>query len=290
MMVSHVTAPTMEGLREASERWARRERARVRLVSGTAVLDALLGGGWPQGKVGELVGPASSGRSGVAVATVAAATARGEVVAWLDAADAFDPASVAAAGVDLRRVLWVRTRGVEESVRAVELVLETGGFTVVVLDFGSGAHGVMGVGAVLATARGWAGERGGASTGGGKPRPCDGAVTVRVETDLAGARRRRRERGGALRLRLARAVERAGAVALVLAGRPWAGTLAGVTVVLGRGTVRWGGERSRWLDGIALQARVQRGGVRGGARHDLNVGAGLVPVRQGRREQRALGA
>jgi hypothetical protein len=160
----------------------------------------------------------------VAIATVAAATVRGEVVAWLDAADVLDPASVAAVGVDLRRVLWVRPRGVEEAVRAAELVLEVGGFTVVVLDFGSGVSSAQGRG--------------------GKGR-------------------------GALRLRLARAVERAGAVALVLAERPWVGTLAGVTVVLGRGGVRWGegadGE-PRWLAGIALKAHVERGGIECGAR------------------------
>ena len=225
MIVSHAPAPTLEGLREASDRWVRRERARPRLTSGVVALDALLGGGWPQGKVGELAGPDSSGRSGVAAATVAAATTRGEVVAWLDAADALDPCSAAAAGVDLRRVLWVRPRGVEETVRATELVLEAGGFAVVVLDFGSGVSSAQGHG--------------------GKGR-------------------------GALSLRLARAVERAGAVALVLVERPWVGTLAGVTVVLGRGEVRWGegtGGGPPWLAGIALRAQVERGGVR----HDPNV-------------------
>ena len=238
MIVPHASAPTLEGLREASERWVRRERARPRLTSGVAALDTLLGGGWPQGKVGELAGPDSSGRSGVAIATVAAATVRDEVVAWLDAADALDPASVAAVGVDLRRVLWVRPRGVEEAVRAAELVLEVGGFTVVVLDFGSGVSSAQG-----------RGDKG----------------------------------RGALRLRLARAVERAGAVALVLAERPWVGTLAGVTVVLGRGGVRWGegadGE-PRWLAGIALEAHVERGGIERGARVPrVHAGPGDQPHR-----------
>ena len=201
----------------------RRERARPRLTSGVTALDALLGGGWPQGKVDEMVGPDASGRSGVATATIAAATARGEVVAWLDVADALDPASAAAAGVDLRRVLWVRPRGVEEAVRAAELVLEAGGFTVVVLDFGS---------------------------------------------SVSSAQAHRGKGRGALRLRLVRAVEQAGVVALVLAERPWVGTLAGVTAVFGRGEVRWGGSvdgEPRWLAGIAWQAHVERGGVRGGA-------------------------
>jgi hypothetical protein len=269
MMVPHASAPTLEGLREASERWVRRERARSRLPSGVAALDVLLGGGWPQGKVGELAGPDSSGRSGVAAATVAAATARGEVVAWLDAADALDPVSAAAAGMNLRRVLWVRPRGVGEAVRAAELVLEVGGFTVVVLDFGDV---------------------------GSKPRSsaeCRLAEEPGARHFVPDHERARAPRKGSLRLRLARAVERAGAVALVLAERPWVGTLAGVTVVLGRGEVHWGegvDGGPRWLAGIALRAQVERGGAREGTRHDRNVGTGLAPARQGRREQTALGA
>ncbi len=234
------------------------------------MLDARLGGGWPQGKVGELTGRASSGRSAVAAATVAAATARGEVTAWLDPADAFDPVSAAAAGVDLARVLWVRPRGIEETVRAAELVLETGGFTVVVLDLGSAA---------LESNRDVASNR----AGGGKPRPyIDGATddSFGVGTPPAAARATsgtgggvgpgfaigRRRGQGALRLRLARAAERAGAVALVLAERPWAGTLAGVTVALGRSEAHWGGEgrEPRWLDGVVLSAQVERGRVGAG--------------------------
>ncbi|MSO50707.1 MAG: hypothetical protein EXQ49_12560, partial [Acidobacteria bacterium] len=64
--------------------------------------------GWPRGHVSEVVGPASSGRTSVVMATLAAATARGGVVALVDVADRFDPASAADAGVDLDRLLWVR--------------------------------------------------------------------------------------------------------------------------------------------------------------------------------------
>ena len=231
MMVANDLAPDLAGLRQASQRWVQRERARVRIATGVAALDALLGGGWPQGKVGELVGPASSGRSAAAAAAVAAATARGEVTAWLDSADAFDPASAAAAGVDLERVLWVRPRGVGEAVRAAELVLGTGGFTVVVLDLGATA------------------------------------VAAREHKDAS---------RGALSLRLARATERAGAVTLVLAERPWAGTLAAVTVALARGEARWGGERGepRWFDGLALQPQVERGRGRERVAGDSRAAAG----------------
>jgi hypothetical protein len=198
----------LASLREASARWASRERARQRRPSGVAALDAALGGGWPQGKVCELVGVRSCGRTGAAVATLAVATAGGEVAAWIDGADAFDPASAAAAGIDLDRVLWVRPRSAGEVVRVAEMVLETGGFAVVVLDLGDGRGCLRG----------------------------DGDVPVTE----SGTRRR-----GPLRLRLARAVERAGAVALLLCERPWAGASAAVTVLLDP-------VRPVWLDGAGV--------------------------------------
>lgn len=75
--------------------------------SGIPALDALIGG-LPRGCLTELCGPASSGRTTVLLATLAAATRRGEYCAFIDASDALDPHSVAAAGVDLDHMLWVR--------------------------------------------------------------------------------------------------------------------------------------------------------------------------------------
>src|SRR5215468_684061 len=76
--------------------------------TGLGWLDDRLGGGWPCGETSEVAGPVSSGRTGVLMATMAAATARGELVALVDAADTFDLVTAAAAGVRLDRVLWVR--------------------------------------------------------------------------------------------------------------------------------------------------------------------------------------
>jgi hypothetical protein len=74
---------------------------------GIPALDALTGG-LPRGCLTEICGPASSGRTTVLLAALAAATRRGEFCVVVDASDALDPQSAAAAGVELNRLLWVR--------------------------------------------------------------------------------------------------------------------------------------------------------------------------------------
>jgi hypothetical protein len=111
--------------------------------SGIAAMDALTGG-LPRGCLTEICGPASSGRTTVLLAALAAATRRGEFCVIVDASDALDPQSVAAAGVELDRLLWVRCgenshqaeQRLEQLLRATDLLLESGGFGMIVLDLG----------------------------------------------------------------------------------------------------------------------------------------------------------
>ncbi len=76
--------------------------------SGVAELDAVLGGGFPRGSLVELCGPASCGRTSLAFSLLAQATDRQEACAFVDVSDSLDPISLAAAGVELPRLLWVR--------------------------------------------------------------------------------------------------------------------------------------------------------------------------------------
>ena len=108
--------------------------ARTDLATGIPALDELLGGGLARGELSELHGPLSSGRTSLALALLARATGVGEVVAVVDAADAFHPASARSAGVQLERVLWARPPGVGEAVRASERLLQARGFAAVLLD------------------------------------------------------------------------------------------------------------------------------------------------------------
>ena len=102
-----------------------------------------LTGGLPRGALTEVCGPASSGRTALVLSLLAEFTRRQELCALVDAGDHFDPASAAAAGVELGRLLWVRSSAgtaalhcVEQALRAADLLLQAGGFGMVVLDLG----------------------------------------------------------------------------------------------------------------------------------------------------------
>ncbi|MFY9662452.1 MAG: hypothetical protein WAJ97_17655 [Terriglobales bacterium] len=77
------------------------------LSTGIPQLDSLTGG-LARGCLTEICGTASSGRTSVLLFALARATQRGEVCALVDVSDTFDPASAAAAGMAMSRLLWVR--------------------------------------------------------------------------------------------------------------------------------------------------------------------------------------
>src|SRR5262245_32305972 len=86
-----------------------------------------------EGKLIELVGALSSGRTALACRMPAGATARGELVGWVDLPDALDPRSLQRCGAELCSVLWVRPPRALIAVRAAELLLKAG-LGLVVLD------------------------------------------------------------------------------------------------------------------------------------------------------------
>lgn len=100
--------------------------------------DRLNNGGLARGTMVELAGTRSSGRFAIALAALISATRGGEAAALVDLGDHLEPRSAQAAGLDLRRLLWVRPRSLKEAVMAAEMVLSAG-FAVVVLDLGSRA-------------------------------------------------------------------------------------------------------------------------------------------------------
>lgn len=78
------------------------------LPTGVAAVDQLLAGGLPVGAISEFAGPESSGRTSLALSFLARVTQGGRAAAFIDVEDQLDPESAAAAGIDLKRLLWVR--------------------------------------------------------------------------------------------------------------------------------------------------------------------------------------
>ena len=111
---------------------ARRRRDAV-LPTTIEPLDALLGGGLARGKVTEIAGRGE--RFSIVIAALAAATSLGEAAALIDLGDGFDPQLGEAAGIDLRRMLWVRPATMKQAVMAAEMIGATG-IQFVALDAG----------------------------------------------------------------------------------------------------------------------------------------------------------
>ncbi len=106
-----------------------------RMPTGISSADTLLEG-CPRGRITEISGPPSSGRTTMLHSILASASRRSETCALVDASDSFDPISAARAGLDLKRLHWIRCRGsVEHAMRAADLLLASAGFGVIALDF-----------------------------------------------------------------------------------------------------------------------------------------------------------
>jgi hypothetical protein len=115
--------------------------------TGVVEVDAMLGGGIPRSSITEVSGVASTGKTSFALSALAEITQLGNACAWVDVNDALSPESAAAAGVELRRLLWLRMSverrrkltekpwsRLEQALRAMDLLLQTGGFAAIVLD------------------------------------------------------------------------------------------------------------------------------------------------------------
>ncbi len=116
-------------------------------ATGIAEIDGALGGGIPRGSITEVSGAASTGKTSLGLATIAAITQSGAACAWVDVSDSLSPESAAAASVVLKRLLWLRTTSerkqkvtdkpwsrLEQALKATDLLLQAGGFAAIVLD------------------------------------------------------------------------------------------------------------------------------------------------------------
>jgi hypothetical protein len=114
--------------------FAYRDRNTFELVStGIPEMDALVGG-LPRGAMTEICGAACSGRTSFLLSALASRTKDGEVCALVDARDSFDPLTANAAGIALDKLLWVRCQNIDQALRAMDLLIQAGGFGMVAVD------------------------------------------------------------------------------------------------------------------------------------------------------------
>jgi hypothetical protein len=90
-----------------------------------------------RGEITEIVGARSSGRTSHLIACLGDVVSRGETAALVDTEETFDPGSAAQAGIDLRRLLWVRCGSRRDvALRAADMLVRCPGFALVALDLG----------------------------------------------------------------------------------------------------------------------------------------------------------
>ena len=105
------------------------------IPTGSLALDAALGiGGVPRGRIVEIYGPESSGKTTLALQIVAEAQAAGGIAAFVDAEHALDPTYAAALGVDIDEILISQPDTGEQALEIADMLVRSGAIDVVVID------------------------------------------------------------------------------------------------------------------------------------------------------------
>ena len=110
-------------------------RMRVETISsGALTLDLALGGGLPKGRVIEIYGPESSGKTTLALHALAEVQRNGGVAAFVDAEHALDPTYAAALGVDIANLLVSQPDTGEAALEIVDQLVRSAAVDIVVID------------------------------------------------------------------------------------------------------------------------------------------------------------
>jgi len=113
---------------------ARSTQAVERIATHVPALDAVLCGGLPRGRIVELFGPESAGKSTFYLTVAAAAQKAGGRVGYIDAEHAIDPVYAERLGVNLTELLISQPTSAEEALRIAEVLAGSGGMDLVVID------------------------------------------------------------------------------------------------------------------------------------------------------------
>ena len=105
------------------------------MSSGSLALDIALGaGGYPKGRIIEIYGPESSGKTTVALHAVAQTQKEGGIAAFIDAEHALDPAYAAALGVNIDELLLSQPDSGEQGLEIAGKLIDSGAVDLVVVD------------------------------------------------------------------------------------------------------------------------------------------------------------
>ena len=117
-------------------RLSERAEQKVQVMSsGSLALDIALGsGGYPKGRIIEIYGPESSGKTTVALHAVAQAQKEGGIAAFIDAEHALDPAYAAALGVNIDELLLSQLDSGEQGLESAGKLIDSGAVDLVVVD------------------------------------------------------------------------------------------------------------------------------------------------------------
>ncbi|EHD3321469.1 recombinase RecA [Salmonella enterica subsp. enterica serovar Emek] len=105
-----------------------------RISTGSLTLDIALGGGLPVGRIAEIYGPESSGKTTVALTVIASAQRQGLQCAFIDAEHALDPAYAASLGVDTTGLLVSQPDTGEQALEITDALVRSGAVGVIVVD------------------------------------------------------------------------------------------------------------------------------------------------------------
>lgn len=111
-------------------------RIKVQVIpTGSLALDAALGvGGFPRGRVVEIFGPESSGKTTLALHVIARSQKAGGIAAFIDAEHALDPSYAQVLGVDTKNLLISQPDTGEQALDIAETLVRSGGIDVIVID------------------------------------------------------------------------------------------------------------------------------------------------------------
>ncbi len=105
------------------------------IPSGSISLDKALGvGGYPKGRIIEIYGPESSGKTTLAIHAIAEAQKQGGVAAFVDAEHAFDPAYAASIGVDIDNLIVSQPDNGEQALEIADQLIRSSALDILVVD------------------------------------------------------------------------------------------------------------------------------------------------------------